>query len=144
MIKHLPKRIWGWRGLICFKWYSPSLRECDGGCHTGAWKRDLKQRPQRNTATAMLPGLLSSLSYNSGLPAQRWHRPSWAGPPHISRQSRTCPPGLPTAQSDGGNFSNEVPPSQVCQTDNQDLPSQVDKGSTLEGCCSREGLCSAP
>ena len=55
--------------------------------------------------------------YNPRPPSQMWQHPQWAGPSHITQQSRTCLTDMGTGQPDRDNFPIEVPSSQVCQVD---------------------------
>lgn len=44
--------------------------------------------------------------------------PKWAEPFHNKHKLIKCPKDFPMCQYDGGNFSNEVSCSLVCQVDN--------------------------
>lgn len=73
---------------------------------------ELKQRPWENPVTSLL-SLSAQIAtfYYPGPPAQRRHHPQWAGPFHINKQSRKYPMDKLIGQSDGGDFSVEVPSS---------------------------------
>jgi hypothetical protein len=122
VIKHLPKRTCRRKGLVWLKWYSPSLSECKTGTQAGAWKQERKQRPQRNTASWLVPLAYSAIFLISQifLPRDDAVHTGLNLPTSIINQEH-APKGLPTAQYSGRIFSNKVPSSQMCQTDNQDL-----------------------
>lgn len=60
---------------------------------------------------------------NLGLSAYREYCSQWAEPLH-QLAIKKFPRYMLTGQSDRNSSSVEVPSSQVCQTDNQDQPSQ--------------------
>lgn len=61
---------------------------------------------------------LTAFIYSLGIAAQAWYPPKWAEPFHNKHKLIKCPKDFPMCQYDGGNFSNEVSCSLVCQVDN--------------------------
>lgn len=92
--------------------------------------RHSRQAPESGTELERLaPRLkISQLSFllSPGPPDKEEFHPHWAGFLH-QLAARQCPTDMPTGQSDRSNSSMEVPFSQVCQTDSQDLLSQCGK-----------------
>ena len=85
-------------------------REVKAGTQAGTQRQEPKQRPWKNGAYWLVHHVFSlvfspgpSISPGVAPPTADW------AIPHQS--SRKCPIDIPTGQSDGGNFSVEVPSS---------------------------------